>query len=312
MTLALAPVVLFTYNRPDHTRRALAALAANALAKDSDLYVYSDGPKSEGQEDAIAAVRAVLSDVTGFKSVTVIEREKNHGLAANIVDGVTRLCEQNGRVIVLEDDLIASRQFLNFMNAALQHYADEDKVMQISGHSFLDRSRSMVCPIMPMITSWGWGTWKRAWKHFDPNAFGFEEIKKNRELRDSFDFGGAYPYFNLLKKQVGGEVNSWAILWYLSVFMREGLVVFPPSTLIHNIGFDGSGTHCRNSGEVSPGIDFRDIQFSHFPKPEITPGAVEDFCEAMRKDKDQFFGPSVYIKIKHILKILILRIGIVL
>jgi hypothetical protein len=239
-----APVALFVYNRPGHTRQTVEALLANTLANQTPLQVFSDAPRNEAASLAVAEVRSYIRSITGFKTVTIIERETNLGLARSIIDGVTSLCEEYGRVIVMEDDLITSPHFLSYMNDALTRYEKEDRVMQVSGHIFPvpEFTRREEALFLPFMTSWGWGTWIRAWKHFDPSAQGWEKIKSDSVLRNRFNLDGHYDYSTMLEQQMSGKVDSWAIRWQLSAFLRNGLALFPPQSLVKNIGLD-SGTH---------------------------------------------------------------------
>ena len=239
-----APIALFVYNRPQHTRQTVVALLANAVAKQTPLYVFSDAPRSDASRQAVAEVRSYIHSISGFKSVTIIERETNFGLARSIIDGVTRLCEEYGRVIVMEDDLVTSPHFLSYMNDALAQDENEDQVMQVSGHifqvpEFTQREEAL---FLPFVTSWGWGTWERAWKHFDPSAQGWGKINSNSVLRNRFNLDGHFDYSTLLEQQMNGKVDSWAIRWYLSVFLSNGVALFPPQSLVKNIGLN-SGTH---------------------------------------------------------------------
>lgn len=271
----IAPIALFVYNRPWHTRQTIESLRDNELAERSDLIIFSDGPKTAADDDSVASVRNYLKSIQGFRTVTVIERINNWGLAANIIDGVTETVNKFGRVIVLEDDLLTNQGFLDYMNQALTRYKDEDQVMQISGHMFaVDIVPKTDAVFLPLTTSWGWATWKRSWDHFDPSATGYEKLKNDRTLRYKFNLDGSYNYFNMLLAQKNNKVDSWAIRWYLSVFMMNGLTLFPISSFIENIGFDGSGTHC---GNVMPKHDLlrptsaakKNISF-----PEVSPDLI--------------------------------------
>jgi len=262
--MSLAPIALFAYNRPVHLRRAVESLLADELAAASDLYVFSDGPGSSAQDSAVAEVRRYARSVSGFRSVHVDERARNMGLANSIIDGTTRLTKEFGRVIVLEDDLVVSPRFLEYMNRALERYQDDDTAMQVSGYMYpVDVGAEADAFFMPFTTSWGWATWERAWRHFDPEMKGFDALVTNRQLRDSFNLGGAYDYFHMLERQRGGSIDSWAIRWYLSVFMRGGLTLYPARTLVRNTGFDGSGTHCVDADveQASLHPDFRVEKF---------------------------------------------------
>ena len=253
--MSFAPIALFAYNRPTHIQRAVESLLANELAPTSDLCIFSDGPKSPAQEAAVADVRRYSGSVSGFRSVTVVERPTNLGLANSIIDGTTRMTKEFGRVIVLEDDLVLAPHFLKYMNLALERYRDEDRVFQVSGHMFqatIDSPDDAI--FLPFVTSWGWGTWDRAWAHFDPNATGYLEIGSDPALKRRFNLDDAYDYFGMLEAQLAGNIDSWAIRWYLSVFRQQGLALYPKKSLVDNFGFDGSGEHCGTNG-VPAGLD---------------------------------------------------------
>ena len=254
--MSYAPIALFVYNRPWHTRQAVEALLANKEAAQSRLYVFSDAARDVAAHQAVAEVRDYIHSIAGFKAVTIVERETNFGLARSIIDGVTRLCEEYGRVIVLEDDLVTSPHFLAYMNDALARYENEERVMQIAGYMFpaeLDIQDDAL--LLPFISSWGWATWHRAWRFFDAEAKGYEKLLKDRELKKRFDLGGHYNYFKMLQRQQQGKTESWAIRWYLSVFLSQGLALYPKKTLVRNLGFDGSGVNCAVSGIKESSID---------------------------------------------------------
>ncbi|MEJ2452108.1 MAG: glycosyltransferase [Gammaproteobacteria bacterium] len=267
--MKFAPIILFVYNRPVHTRRAVEKLLQNAEVCDSELFVYSDAPKNPEAGEAVREVRAYIRTISGFRSVNIIERDKNWGLAASIIDGVTSVVNKYGRIIVLEDDLVVSPHFLGYMNAALERYQDNERIMQISGHIFPAKLAATTDAVfLSMTTSWGWATWTRAWKHFDTDAKGYAQLKQDAVLQKRFNLDGAYDYFSMLEAQLSGRVDSWAIRWYLSVFMLGGLVLFPVKSLVKNVGFDGSGTHC-GAGESA-------VEFTSEFNVKIFPPVVED------------------------------------
>lgn len=246
----LAPIVLFVYNRPEHTRRALAALAANPLAIDSDLIIYADGPRKPEHAPSVGQAREVARSASGFKSVRLIERDRNWGLANSIIAGVSEVCAARDRVIVIEDDLLIAPTFLSFMNAGLNRYADENRVLQISGYMFPRIPVGAGALFLPITSTWGWATWDRAWKYFDPSLSGLDIIRKDPKLRRRFDLNGSYDYFWMAEQQRLGVLDSWGIRWYLSAFLREGLTLYPGHSLVRNIGADGSGTHGAGQSEL--------------------------------------------------------------
>lgn len=246
---ALAPIVLFTFKRPEHTRRTLESLAQNLEFAASPLFIYCDGPRNEAEAAQVDETRKLVRDWP-HPNKTIIERDRNWGLANSVIEGVSEICECFGRVIVVEDDLIVSPVFLNYLNTALERYADEPKVMQVSAHMFPVSIQTQYDAVMlPFTTSWGWATWDRAWKHFYPSMSGYEKLKASRVLRRKFDLDGAYPYFRMLKRQACGKVDSWAIRWYLNVFLLDGLVVYPLHSLVRHEGYDDTATHAARRNQ---------------------------------------------------------------
>jgi hypothetical protein len=224
----------------------IASLRACSGYPGSPIFVFADGPARSADSPGVQETRALARSLLGDRAV-VIERAENLGVDRSIIQGVTDLCDRFGRVIVIEDDLVVSPRFLQFVNRGLQHYADESRIMQISGHMFdvpqLRQQNEAV--LLPMTTSWGWATWKRAWAHFDPAADGWEGLLKDEQLRRRFDLDGRFAYSRMLAQEMRKDVAAWDIRWYYSVFARGGLGLFPPRTLVTNAGFDGSGTHDR-------------------------------------------------------------------
>lgn len=243
-TSRLAPIALFTYRRTDLLGAVLDSLERCPEFAASDVFVFSDGPRDEASAADVDRVRALLRERLR-PNMRLIEAPENRGLANSIIAGVGRLCDEYGRVIVIEDDLIVSPALLGWFNAGLDRYASDERVMQISGHAFdvpMLRSRDEGV-FLPVTTSWGWATWKRAWAAFDPTAHGWEAIVHDRALRRQFDLDGVYPYSQMLERQMRGEVDSWAIRWYWTCFNVGGLTLFPPRTLIANEGADAHATH---------------------------------------------------------------------
>lgn len=243
-----APILLFVYNRPEHTRRCIESLTRNALAADSTLYIYADGPKDTTQQTAVDEVRSYLRTISGFKTVNLIERKENWGLARNIIDGVTTQVNHYGKVIVLEDDLVVAPYFLQFMNDALETYKDEPKVGHIQACDFTQDPSLPETFLIKWTGSWGWATWERAWKHFNPDGKALLEELEQRKLTYTFDFNGKYGFTRMLRRQIEGKNNSWAIRWNASLFLKDILSLNVGRSLVQNEGFDGSGTNCGGGG----------------------------------------------------------------
>lgn len=240
----LAPILLFVYNRPAHTRQAVESLLRNTLAEQSPLIVYADAARTDADREAVEETRALVRDISGFASVTLVERKENWGLARNIIDGVTTQVARYGRVIVLEDDLVVAPHFLRFMNDALEAYKDEPRVGHIQACDFTGDASLPDTFLIKWTGSWGWATWERAWRHFNPDGAALLGELERRGLTREFDFGGCYPFTRMLRRQVRGENNSWAIRWNASLFLADILSLNVGRSLVQNNGFDGSGTHC--------------------------------------------------------------------
>lgn len=239
----LAPIALFVYNRPQHTERTITYLRENHLAKQSQLFIFSDGAKGNSDLENVQAVRDYLKTVDGFASVQIIEQQQNKGLANSIIDGVSFLCKTQGRVIVFEDDLISSPYCLQYFNDALNHFANEEKVMHIGAYMYpLNHSQLPETFFYRAATSWGWATWQRAWQHFNPNINQLM-AQFNAERRHAFSIEGKMNFWKQMLDFKKGKNNSWAIRWYASIFLKGGLTLNPAQSLINNIGHDGSGIH---------------------------------------------------------------------
>lgn len=261
-----APILLFVYNRPEHTRRCIESLTRNSLASDSILYIYADGAKDATQQPAVDEVRSYLRTISGFQAVNLIERNENWGLARNIIDGVTTQVKQYGRVIVLEDDLVVAPYFLTFMNEALETYKDEPKVGHIQACDFTQDSSLPDTFLIKWTGSWGWATWDRSWKHFNPNGKELLQELEQRGLTYTFDFNGKYGFTRMLRRQIEGKNNSWAIRWNASLFLKDILSLNVGRSLVQNEGFDGSGTNCGGGGLYAS-----NLHLSPLPVPKISP-----------------------------------------
>jgi hypothetical protein len=253
-----APIALFVYNRPSHTLQVLEALKLNPEACESELFVYCDGPRESASEKDLKQIeetRNIVKNYNGFKKITCIESNVNKGLANSIIEGVTEIVNQYGKIIVLEDDIVTSKGFLKYMNDALNVYANSKKVMQISAYVFpfnYDYENAGTFFYKPG-SCWGWGTWKSSWNFFkkEPEKQ-FNEIN-NQDLWDEFTLFGAYPsYKSQIEQNISGQINTWAIFWYASMFLNGGTSLMPTISLVQNIGLDGSGENSGDWNNINP------------------------------------------------------------
>ncbi|WP_081332063.1 glycosyltransferase [Aeromonas caviae] len=242
---SLAPVALFVYARADHTQRTLDALAANPEAIDTDLIIYADAARNENDLNKVKAVRDVITNVTGFKSVTLHLRNKNLGLAQNIIEGVSNVTQQYGQVIVLEDDIVTSPVFLSFMNAALNKYKKKSNVWHVSGWNYPIKSNDNLPETFfwRTMNCWGWATWADRWQHFKKNpgelvnSWSSDDVKR-------FNLDGTHDFWAQVVANHERKLNTWAIFWYATIFSHKGLCLNPTRSFVENIGNDGSGENC--------------------------------------------------------------------
>lgn len=239
-----APIALFVYNRPRHAVRTIAALQANQYASESDLYIFSDAPKTSDPISAVREVREYIKTVTGFASVKIVERGQNYGLARSIISGTDEVVKKYGRAIVLEDDMVTSPHFLRYMNEALALYENDEDVISIHGYVYPVGGKLPETFFLRGADCWGWATWRRGWELFEPDGGKLLSELETRRLTDDFDFNGACSYTQMLRDQVTGKNDSWAVRWYASAFVRGKLSLYPGTSLVRNIGLDSSGTHC--------------------------------------------------------------------
>lgn len=251
-TVENAPIVLFVFNRPKHTQITLNALLENKLACDTDIFIYADAPRNVADFEKTEEVKRLIYGTTGFKSITVIEREENYGLARNIIDGVTTVCEKYGRTIVLEDDIVTSPAFLQYMNNALSHYENNMNVWHISGWNYpIDPSGLPECFLWREMSCWGWGTWNNRWKHYKKNPLALTKEFTAKDIRE-FNLDGHHNFWSQVIGNLNGTMNTWAIFWYATIFSNNGLCLNATTSLVKNIGFDDSGENC-GSGDVFSG-----------------------------------------------------------
>ncbi|WP_275075984.1 hypothetical protein [Providencia rettgeri] len=244
----LAPVVLFVFARPEHTKKTISALLENPEAKNTDLIIYADAAKNEEQLKSVELVNNIITDITGFKSVVINRRTANYGLAKNIIEGVSAVCEQYGRAIILEDDIVTSPFFLSFMNSALTKYQNTKEVWHVSGWNYplKDTTELPDCFLWRTMNCWGWATWKDRWEHFEKKP---KDIKKNwdSETIYKFNLDGSYNFFSQIEENITGKLDTWAIFWYATIYTHNGLCLNPTKSYVVNIGNDGSGENCGHN-----------------------------------------------------------------
>lgn len=280
-----APIVLTCFNRPLHLKRTIEALQKNKLATDSIIYIFADGPKlgDEENEKKVADVHQYIESIKGFKSVIKSYSPANKGLANSVINAVSQVLKTYNAVIVMEDDLIVSTDFLEFMNEALVKYQNYQKIFSVSGYSYLLENLALEDDlfIVKRASSWGWGTWANRWETVDWQMIDLIPTLKNKESRNNFINGGK-DLLSMIKKQYLGKIDSWAIRWTYHHFKNNAYCLVPKFSKVENIGTDGSGTHFSNKTDryftkivekklILPDTIDENIQATHYIRNQNKP-----------------------------------------
>ncbi|MDZ4532469.1 glycosyltransferase [Bacillus cereus] len=277
----LAPVIIFVYNRPEHTIQTIEALAKNGLARESNIFIFSDAAKNEESVEKVKVVRNYIDGVEEkkyFKSLTITKAEGNKGLAKSVIHGVSEIISKYGKVIVLEDDLITAPDFLTYMNDALDYYCNLDKVWSISGYNIpiaFPKDYKSEVYYSYRGCSWGWATWKNRWDQVDWDVKDYAEFKSSRRLKNQFNRGGR-DMANMLDSQMEGIIDSWAIRWCYAQSKKNLLTVYPVKSRVKNIGLDGSGTHSGITSHYNVEID-KSFTKCSFDDPDLNQEILKNF-----------------------------------
>lgn len=256
--MQLAPICLFVYNRLDETKITVEALKANFLAAESKLFIFSDGFKNAETQSKVEEVRAYIKTITGFKEITLIECAVNKGLASSIIAGVTKIVNTHGTVIVLEDDLVTTPNFLDFMNQSLQFYENNTSIQSISGFSLKIKNPLKESDVFfnSRAFSWGWATWENRW---DENIFDLnyitDTIASKPNILKNFNKQCGNDISEMLLNSISGKNNSWYVRWAFDHFITKRLTVYPFLSKVYNIGFSDAATHCNGVNVFDSIID---------------------------------------------------------
>ncbi len=304
--MTLAPIILFTYNRPEHTRITLEYLSNCELADQSKLYVFCDGPREDASDetiDKILEVQQVLKSKQWTKEIEIMVAKQNKGLYRNVTEGVTHVINLHGKCICIEDDLMISTSFLKFMNEALNKYQDDEIVKQVSGFLFpIKTTNSNEAFFLALSNTIGWGTWKRAWDQVDYEVKGAEILDANKEEKLRFNLGGAYNFSKMLKRQISDEgYGSWGIIFWWMVFKTKGLVIYPDYSLIQHNDFDHSGQHASDDSYYNHKVWNSNYEVKHFPDIPQLNSTYFNLVKKHLKNRSKYTFTNVLIKIKSLL-----------
>lgn len=298
----LAPIILFVYNRIDHTKRTIESLKSNYFAKESFLFIFSDGPKDDADIKKVNEVRKYINSIKGFKKIIIIERKKNLGLANSVISGVSYVFNKYEKVIVLEDDLISSKYFLEYMNMMLDKYKKEKCIYSITGYNHpkkllpIPKSYEYDIYFNYRAASWSWATWKDRWESVDWKVKDYDLFLKNKKLQREFNFSG-FDKTKMLKSQIEGKIDSWAIRWDYHHFKNRALCIYPILSYIDNIGNDNSGTHCTKTNKYK-NIILNENNLLDLPKDIIiNKKLLRNFSKVYKKN----FLKKIFLKLKKLI-----------
>lgn len=293
----LAPVALFAFRRPKHTQKVVDALLRSALAAETDLIAFIDGPITAEDQENVHEVTEILEAVDGFRSITIHKSPRNRGLSSSIIGGISSVLADHDRVIVLEDDIVVSRYFLDFMNSGLAEYSNDMHVASIHGYCYpVGRSLPELF-FLRGADCWGWATWARAWSHFNPSGQELlDALTRTGQLRD-FDLGGSAPYSQLLRGQIQGTNDSWAIRWHASAYLSNMYTLYPGTSLVRNIGIDGSGTHSGTRDLFASPMEVSNIQMKRIPVVESR-SAQRAFAKFFEQTSDRTLIRALWTRLR--------------
>lgn len=296
--MAQSPLVVFAYKRKDKLESCLLHLEKNILCKDTDLFIFADGPKDEKDKEQVLITQNFIKEYclkSSFSKVTAFYSDTNKGLANSIISGVTQVISEYGKVIVVEDDLLVSTDFLEYMNCALDYYADNKNIGSISAYSYplrkLKRYKKDIYTLRKG-ECWGWATWSDRWIDVDWNVSDFEYYYNNGKLRHQFN-SLEIGLDRMLCDQMAGRIDSWAVRWVYHLFKKNYLTVYPRRSKTSNIGFDNTGTHCNKNNKFTLSLS-----------DECTPTHFEDIKPDKELEREcRFYSAGIVDKIRYFVKI---------
>lgn len=281
-----APIVLFVYNRPEHTKRTVESLRYNTLAGKTNLFIYSDGAKSEKDKKNVEEVRNYIRTIKGFNKIEIIERVKNFGLANSVISGVNEIIQSFGKVVVLEDDMICSPYFLKFMNELLNIFYIDQRIFSVTGYTFpikIPEFYKRPLYLSPRSSSWGWGTWKNRWEKADWDLKDFQSFIDDKSRVESFNKGGE-DLTRMLKNSISGKVDSWSVKWTYTHFMNNAFCVYPTKSRIINIGADSSGVHTGRTNKFNVDLENHDIEIANVENLQPDEEILKNFRRFFKKN----------------------------
>jgi len=282
----LAPIVLFVYNRPEHTRRTVESLISNTLASKSRLFIFSDGAKNDTELKKVNTVRDYIKTIKGFDKIEIVAREMNFGLANSVIKGVDEIFRLYDKAIVMEDDMISSPYFLKFMNDVLIMFENNYSIYSVTGYTFpikIPDNYNYPLYLAPRASSWGWGTWRDRWKKVDWESKDFDDFINDKFKVNNFNKGGD-DLTRMLKNSIEGKIDSWAVKWTYAHFLNNAFCVYPVKSRIKNIGADASGMHTNKTKKYDVELELNDMQLKVIKDLQPNEELLSNFKKFFKKN----------------------------
>jgi len=282
----LAPIVLFVYNRPEHTRRTVESLISNTLANKSRLFIFSDGAKNDTELKKVNTVRDYIKTIKGFDKIEIVAREMNFGLANSVIKGVDEIFRLYDKAIVMEDDMISSPYFLKFMNDVLIMFENNYSIYSVTGYTFpikIPDNYNYPLYLAPRASSWGWGTWRDRWKKVDWESKDFDDFINDKFKVNNFNKGGD-DLTRMLKNSIEGKIDSWAVKWTYAHFLNNAFCVYPVKSRIKNIGADASGMHTNKTKKYDVELELNDMQLKVIKDLQPNEELLSNFKKFFKKN----------------------------
>ncbi len=263
-----APIILFAYKRPLELKATLQALQANYLASESDLYIFVDAARRPEDEPKVAEVRQLLDTVTGFRSIHRDYAKANIGCADSVIRGISIVLAKHPSAIIVEDDLVTTPNFLDFLNQGLVHYAESRRVYSIAGYTFpFPRPADYTSDayLIPRHSPWGWATWADRWQSIDWNMTDYPEFATDKQQQKAFKQGGS-DLVKMLRDQMEGRADAWDIRFCYNRFKADGISVYPTVSKVQNIGFGNDATHTNVFNRYKTQLDDGTQRVFRFPQ----------------------------------------------
>ena len=284
----LSPIVIFVFNRVKHLSMLIESLKNNREAKYSNLFIFSDGPKTDEDITKVDQVRKYLKSIKGFKSIEVFEQDSNLGLSKSVINGVSKIINSEKKAIILEDDMIVSPNFLEYMNIGLTKFKEEKKIASIHGYCYPVKDNLPHFFFLKGADCWGWATWKDRWELIELNPKNLiQKIKESNQIK-KFNFDWSYDYFKMLEDNLKEKNDSWAIRWHASMFLKNKLTLYPGKSLVRNNGVDGTGTHSEKSNYFDINLSNQKIILDNLELKE-SPIAYDSFKKFFLQRKSLLF-----------------------